>query len=128
MKPVASGLFTSGLLSELRQADQLPAGHVTPVVIAPDFLLFRPGLPPQSASEAPALDAPPATRIESHAVISSAGDLAATWGGSPGGASWLRVWRRAGVGDPPGLGWRLVADVSDMPPPQVRDVPPEPAQ
>ena len=58
----------------------------------------------------------PATRFESHAVVSAAGDLAATWGGSPGGASWLRVWRRAGVGDPPGLGWRLVADMSDVVP------------
>jgi ketosteroid isomerase-like protein len=105
------------LLAELRQADQLPVGQVTPVVIAPDFLVFRPGQLPHPATDLPALEAGPATRFETHAAISAAGDLAATWGGSPGGASWLRVWRRAGVGDPPGLGWRLVADVSDVVPP-----------
>jgi ketosteroid isomerase-like protein len=122
MKDAPSGLRGPDLLAELRQADQLPAGEITPVVIAPDFLLFRPGQAPRAASEARALEQPPATRFESHVAISAAGDLAATWGGSPGGASWVRVWRRAGVGDPPGLGWRLVADVSDVVPL------PEPAQ
>jgi ketosteroid isomerase-like protein len=104
------------LLTELRQADLLPAGAITPVVIAPDYVRFRPTRLPGAASESPALEAAPATRFESHMAISAAGDLAATWGGSPGGASWVRVWRRAGVGDPPGLGWRLVADVADVVP------------
>jgi ketosteroid isomerase-like protein len=110
------------LMDELRRADQLPIGQVTPVVIAPDFLRFRPGEPPRATTESPALVANPSARFESHAVISAAGDLAATWGGSPGSVSWVRVWRRAGVGDPPGQPWRLVIDVSDAPPP------PEPAQ
>jgi ketosteroid isomerase-like protein len=105
------------LLAELRQADQLPAGQVTPGVTAPDFLLFRPGQPPRAASESRAFESRPATRFEAHAAISAAGDLAATWGGTPGGVSWVRVWRRAGVGDPPGLGWRLAAEVADIAPP-----------
>jgi ketosteroid isomerase-like protein len=114
-KPAApSTLQSTDLLAELRLADQLPAGQVTPVVIAPDFLRFRPSSPPGPATESPAFPHVPATSFEAHAVISAAGDLAATWGGSPGGASWVRVWRRAGVGDPPGLGWRMVADVSDV--------------
>jgi ketosteroid isomerase-like protein len=108
------------LLSELRQADLLPAGEISPVVIAPDFLLFRPGQAPRAASESRRLDPVQSTRFESRMVISAAGDLAATWGGSPGGATWVRVWRRAGVGDPPGLGWRLVADIADV------VLPPEP--
>ena len=114
LKAPPGGLRGNALLAELREADQLPAGEITSVVIAPDFLLFRPGQAPRAASEAPALEQTPATRFVSHMAISAAGDLAATWGGSPGGASWVRVWRRAGVGDPPGLGWRLVADVSDV--------------
>jgi ketosteroid isomerase-like protein len=117
LKPEASALHSSDLLTELRLADQLPAGQITPVVIAPDFLRFRPGGLPVQANESPAFPLAPATRFESHAAISAAGDLAATWGGSPNGASWVRVWRRAGVGDPPGLGWRLVADISDVAPP-----------
>jgi len=119
LKSGASALQSNDLLAELRLADQLPAGQVSPVVIAPDFLSFRPGKPPGPLTEAPALEHGAATRFEAHAVISAAGDLAATWGGSPNGASWVRVWRRAGVGDPPGLGWRMVADVSDVaaPPP-----------
>lgn len=116
MKEQPSGLRGPDLLAELRQADLLPAGEVTSVVIAPDFLLFRPGQGPRAASASRALEQVRATRFESHLAISAAGDLAATWGGSPGGASWVRVWRRAGVGDPPGLGWRLVADVSDVVP------------
>jgi ketosteroid isomerase-like protein len=122
MKEQPSGLRGPDLLAELRQADQLPAGEISPVVIAPDFLLFRPGQAPHAASQARALEQAPATRFESHVAISAAGDLAATWGGSPGGATWVRVWRRAGVGDPPGLGWRLVADIADVVPL------PEPAQ
>jgi ketosteroid isomerase-like protein len=114
LNPTPSSLQTANLLAELRLADQLPAGRVTPVVIAPDFLRFRPGETPREVSESPALESPPASRFEAHAIISAAGDLAATWGGSPGGASWVRVWRRAGVGDPPGLGWRMVADISDV--------------
>jgi ketosteroid isomerase-like protein len=102
------------LLDELRQADLLPVGQVTPTVIAPDFLRFRPGEPPRTVTESPALAANPATSFESNLVISAAGDLAATWGGSPGGVSWVRVWRRAGVGDPPGQPWRLVIDVADV--------------
>lgn len=116
MKDQPSTLRGPDLLAELRHADLLPAGEVTPVVVAPDFLLFRAGVAPRAASESRALEAAPATRFEAHVAISAAGDLAATWGGSPGGASWVRVWRRAGVGDPPGLGWRLVADVSDVVP------------
>jgi ketosteroid isomerase-like protein len=125
LNPTLSSLQSTDLLAELRLADQVPAGQVTPVVIAPDFLRFRPGAPPSAASESPAFEHAPASRFEAHAVISAAGDLAATWGGSPGGASWVRVWRRAGVGDPPGLGWRMVVDISDvvtLPPPE------EPAQ
>jgi ketosteroid isomerase-like protein len=102
------------LLAELRQSDLLPAGRIVPSVVSPDFVRFRPGELPRTTNEAPALDAGPATRFASWAVISNAGDLAATWGGSAGGGTWLRVWRRAGVGDPPGAPWRLAADMADV--------------
>jgi len=118
----ANGGPAPRLLAELREADLLPVGLVEPTLIAPDFIRFRAGKAPGPATESPALEPRSSTGFSSGAVISAAGDLAATWGGSDRGGSWVRVWRRAGTGDPPGAPWRLVADVSDV------VAPAEPAQ
>jgi hypothetical protein len=114
VQPAGDGAVTPAMLVELRQADLLPVGEVTPIVIAPDFLRLRPGEAPRAVTESPALQTGPATKFQSWAVIAKSGDLAATWGGSVGGGSWVRVWRRSGVGDPPGQPWRLVFDVADV--------------
>jgi ketosteroid isomerase-like protein len=105
--------ITAELLAELRLADLLLPGRVVPTVVSADFVRFRRGDLPRTSTEAPALPIGAATRLDTGAVISAAGDLAATWGGSVGGGTWLRVWRRAGVGDPPGSTWRLVVDMAD---------------
>jgi ketosteroid isomerase-like protein len=105
-------------IADLRAGVLLPAGRVLHEVVSSDFVRLRGNELPSAESEAPALKLGPAARLDGGLVISAAGDLAVTWGGGAGGG-WLRVWRRAGVGDPPGQTWRLAADVSDavVPPP-----------
>ena len=108
------GVPAAELMVELRQADMLAIGRVSHELVAPDFVRFRGGELPAAKHDSPALAAAPTTQSRAWAVISAAGDLAATWGGSDAG-SWMRVWRRAGVGDPPGATWRLVVDSSTVP-------------
>ena len=54
--------------------------------------------------------------METGYLLSAAGDLAVSWGGGAGGPTWIRVWRRPGAGDTPGLGWRLAVDLSQPAP------------
>jgi ketosteroid isomerase-like protein len=112
LAPTHTATWGSELMQDLRHADLLPPGRVTPEGVSSDFLRFRPGGLPARVDDSPALKIPLVGRYDGAAVISAAGDLAATWGGGPT-SGWLRVWRRAGVGDPPGLTWRLAADVAD---------------
>ena len=59
-----------------------------------------------------------ATRVDTGLVVSSAGDLAATWGGGVGSPAWIRIWRRPSAEDAPGQGWTLAVDfaVAAVPP------------
>jgi ketosteroid isomerase-like protein len=113
LAPAAAAGWPAHLLADLRHADLLAAGRITPDVAAADIVRLRHGALPDATTRAEAFDAQPAARVDSGAVISAAGDLAATWGGGAQGGNWLRVWRRAGTGDPTGQTWRLAADVSD---------------
>lgn len=96
---------------ELRKADLEPAGSVRPELAAADFLRLRDGRLPDAEINSDAFDQRSPRRMDTGMVISGAGDLAITWGGSAA-ARWLRVWRRPVAGDPPGLGWRLAVDLS----------------
>lgn len=118
LKVVRRGAIASGAaptwavaIAELREADHAPAGLVTAAMVSDDFLRLRDGrIPDGTASGAP-LPGGSGTRLDTGLAISAAGDLAATWGGSPDSPSWLRVWRRPAAGDSPGLGWRLAVDL-----------------
>jgi ketosteroid isomerase-like protein len=96
-------------LRELRSADLVPAGQLDPRIVAGDFLRLRAGQAPDGRAEGAALPST-ATRLDTGAVVSSAGDLAATWGGGPGSPAWIRVWRRPTAEDAPGHGWTLAVD------------------
>ena len=104
-------------ISELREADRAPAGQVTAAMVSDDFLSLREGRAPESVASSEVLPGGPGMRLDSGLAISSAGDLAATWGGGPDSSNWLRIWRRPVAGDPPGLGWRLAVDLSQAAPP-----------
>ncbi len=98
-------------VAELRQADLAPAGTLTPRMVSADFLRLRDGKAPDGRAEGQPF-ASAALRIDTGLAVSSAGDLAATWGGGAGGPSWLRVWRRPSAEDAPGQGWQLAVDVA----------------
>lgn len=97
-------------IAELRLADQAsPAGMLTPRMVAADFLRLRAGLAPDGRAEGSVL-ASTATRLDTGLVLSSGGDLAATWGGGIGSPAWIRIWRRPSAEDAPGHGWTLAVD------------------
>lgn len=98
-------------VAELRQADLAPAGALTPRMVSADFLRLRDGMAPDGRAEGQAF-ASAASRLDTGLVLSSAGDLAATWGGGAGGPSWLRIWRRPSAEDAPGQGWQLAVDLA----------------
>jgi ketosteroid isomerase-like protein len=97
--------------AELRSADLAPAGLLTPRMVSADFLRLRHGSPPDGRAEGAAFPSR-ALRVDTGQVISSGGDLAATWGGGAGGPAGLRVWRRPSASDAPGAGWVLAVDLS----------------
>ena len=97
--------------AELRSADLLPAGELTPRLVSADFLRLRNGALPDGRSEGDALPSQ-ATRLDLGQVVSAAGDLAASWGGGEGSPAWLRIWRRPVASDAPGKGWVLAVDLS----------------
>jgi ketosteroid isomerase-like protein len=122
LAPAGATGWPPHLMDDLRRADLLAAGRITPDIAAADLVRLRNGAPPDATLQSDAFPAQASPRVDSGAVISAAGDLAATWGGSAQGGNWLRVWRRAGTGDPTGQTWRLAADVSDnVPPPAPKD-------
>lgn len=100
--------------AELRSADLTAAGLLTPRLVSADFLRLRNGALPDARAQGEAY-AGSASRLETGHVISSAGDLAATWGGGAGGPTWLRIWRRPSASDAPGHGWVLAVDLSQPP-------------
>jgi ketosteroid isomerase-like protein len=104
-------------MAELRIADQAPAGLLTAAMVSDDFLRMREGSLPDGQGSGEALPGGTGTRLEAGYAISAAGDMAASWGGSADGPSWLRIWRRPAAGDPPGLGWRLAVDLGQPAPP-----------
>ena len=79
--------------AELRSADLLPAGELNVRLVSADFLRLRNGALPDARAEGRAL-ASTAQRLDTGQVISSSGDLAASWGGGEGSPAWLRIWRR----------------------------------
>lgn len=97
--------------AELRNADLLPAGELTPRLVAADFLRLRNGALPDSKAEGQAMPST-AARLDTGQVLSAAGDLAVTWGGGEGSPSWLRIWRRPSASDAPGKGWVLAVDLA----------------
>jgi len=98
-------------VAELRQADLAPAGALTPRMVSADFLRLRNGKAPDGRAEGEAFPSK-ASRLDTGLAVSSAGDLAATWGGGAGSPSWLRIWRRPSAEDAPGQGWQLAVDVA----------------
>jgi ketosteroid isomerase-like protein len=109
-------------VNELRKADLVPAGALEQSLVSSDFLRLRDGRMPDAHSESVAFATANTGRVDSGFAIASDGDMAVTWGGGPGQASWLRVWRRPTTGDTPGLGWRLAVDLSRAvapPPPSI---------
>jgi ketosteroid isomerase-like protein len=96
-------------IAELRSADLLPAGQLSARLVAGDFLRLRAGHAPDARAEGAAF-ASTATRLDTGLVLSSDGDLAATWGGGPGSPAWIRIWRRPTAEDAPGHGWTLAVD------------------
>jgi hypothetical protein len=84
--------------------------------VSADFLRLRAGRAPDGKAEGQAMPGHPA-RVDTGLVVSSAGDLAATWGGGRGSPAWLRVWRRPSAEDAAGAGWRLAVDLSLAVPP-----------
>jgi ketosteroid isomerase-like protein len=103
-------------IPELRSADLVPAGELSPRLVSADFLRLRAGRAPAGKAEGQAMPGHPA-RVDTGLVVSSAGDLAATWGGGRGSPAWLRVWRRPSAEDAAGAGWRLAVDLSLAVPP-----------
>ena len=101
-------------IDELRKADLVPAGELDTRMVSADFWRLREGAKPDSRAVGAALPTH-ATRIDGGAVISNAGDLAATWGGGAGSPGWIRVWRRPAADDAPGRGWVLVVDLATPP-------------
>lgn len=99
-------------LPELRQADLLPPGAVDAKRLADDAVLLRTGFLPVNSRQGVAMPSAGVADVASGALLARSGDLAVTWGGSRAGPSWLRVWRRPGSSDPPGLGWRLAVDLA----------------
>lgn len=99
-------------IAELRKADHVAAGVVTPSMVSSDFLRLRDGRLPDARSEGAAFPGAGTRRLDTGLAIARDGDMAVTWGGGPDQPSWLRVWRRPTAGDTPGLGWRLAVDVS----------------
>lgn len=97
-------------VAELRSADLAPIGELNPRMVSADFYRLRESNLPDGRAEGKALESS-ATRIDTGLIISSAGDLAATWGGGIGGPSWIRVWRRPSAEDAPGKGWQLAAEL-----------------
>ena len=110
--------------AELRNADLLPAGELNVRLVSADFLRLRNGARPDARAEGQAL-ASTAQRLDTGQVISSAGDLAASWGGGEGSPAWLRIWRRPAASDAPGKGWVLAVDLSR---PALPPRPPSPSQ
>jgi hypothetical protein len=102
--------------AELRSADLLAAGELTPRLVSADFLRLRNGAVPDGKAEGAAMQSG-AGRLDTGQVISAAGDLAASWGGGAGAPGWLRVWRRPAASDAPGKGWVLAVDLSRPAPP-----------
>lgn len=102
--------------AELRSADLLPAGELTPRLVSADFLRLREGAAPDGKAEGGALGSR-GGRLDTGQVVSAAGDLAASWGGGEGSPSWLRIWRRPAASDAPGKGWVLAVDLSRPAPP-----------
>ena len=98
-------------VAELRSADLAPAGALTTRMVSADFLRLRDGALPDSRAEGDALPSK-AQRVDTGQVMSSAGDLAASWGGGVGSPAWIRVWRRPSASDAPGQGWVLAVDLS----------------
>lgn len=98
-------------VAELRTADLTAAGALNPRMVSADFLRLREGQLPDGRAEGKAFDAS-VLRVDTGLLISSAGDLAATWGGGAGGPSWIRIWRRPSAEDAPGQGWQLAVDLS----------------
>ena len=97
-------------IRELRLADQAtPAGELTPRLVSADFLRLRAGIAPDGRAEGAAL-ASTARRVDTGLVVSSGGDLAATWGGGIDSPAWIRIWRRPSAEDAPGHGWTLAVD------------------
>ena len=97
-------------LNELRTADMTPPGQLDSRMVSGDFWRLREGALPDSKGVGTALPSR-ATRVDEGMVMSSAGDLAATWGGGLSSPGWIRVWRRPGADDAPGRGWVLVAEL-----------------
>lgn len=109
-------------VDELREADLVRAGALDPSMISSDFLRLRDGRPPDTHPDSGAFPTASTGRLDSGFAIARDGDMAVTWGGGAGQASWLRVWRRPTMGDTPGLGWRLAVDLSRAvapPPPSI---------
>ena len=98
-------------VAELRSADLAPAGALNTRMVSADFLRLRDGALPDSRAEGDALPSK-AERVDTGQVMSSAGDLAASWGGGVGSPAWIRVWRRPSASDAPGQGWVLAVDLS----------------
>ena len=98
-------------VAELRTADLVPAGALNPRMVSADFLRLRDSKAPDGRAEGQAFPSA-ASRMDTGLVVSSAGDLAATWGGGAGGPSWLRIWRRPSAEDAPGRGWQLAVDMA----------------
>ena len=107
--------------AELRSADLVPAGALNSRMVSADFLRLRAGQLPDGKAVGAAF-ASSALRMDTGLVISTAGDLAATWGGGAGAPSWIRIWRQPSAEDAPGAGWHLAVDLS-LPAPT-----PEPAR
>jgi len=97
-------------IDELRKADLSPPGLLDARMVSGDFYRLREGSVPDSRAQGEALPSH-ALHVDTGAVISRAGDLAATWGGGVGSPGWIRVWRRPAADDAPGRGWVLVAEL-----------------
>jgi ketosteroid isomerase-like protein len=98
-------------VAELRTADLAPAGALNPRMVSADFLRLRDGKAPDGRAEGQAFPTS-ASRVDTGLIISSSGDLAATWGGGAGGPTWLRIWRRPSIEDAPGGSWQLAVDLA----------------
>lgn len=97
--------------AELRTADLTAAGLLTSRMVSADFLRLRDGQASDGRAEGAAFSSS-ALRLDTGLVLSTAGDLAATWGGGAGGPAWVRIWRRPSAEDAPGQGWQLAVDLS----------------